>query len=124
MKKYILITIGAFILCGLFVFAESASEKADGLKKKRTEVALQLYNRRLKLIEEDPKLKEIHEKILTLHKELALKLENDREIIELTTQIRDIDSDLERLADQIRKDKEKEDEGKDKEKDAAKEKKE
>ena len=120
MKKYILITMGAFILCGLFVFAESASDKADGLKKKRAEVAIQLYNRRLKLIEEDPKLKEIHEKILALHKELALKLENDREIIELTTQIRDIDSDLERLADQIRKDKEKEDENMPK--DAAKEK--
>ncbi len=116
MRKYLLITAGVFILGGLFVFAETAAEKMDGLKKKRAEAGMQLYNRRLKLIEEDPKLKEIHEKIMTLHKELALKLENDREIIELTTQIRDIDADIEKLTEQAKSEADAKDKQKDKEK--------
>ncbi|HCE44779.1 MAG TPA: hypothetical protein DET40_14660 [Lentisphaeria bacterium] len=110
MKKYLLMTAAVFMLCGLFVLAESVSEKLDTLKKKRADAAVQLYNRRIKLIEDDPKLKEIHDKIMALHKDLALKLENDREVIELSTQIRDIDADIERLSEQMKKE-EKKDEG-------------
>ncbi|HBC87468.1 MAG TPA: hypothetical protein DCZ94_10980 [Lentisphaeria bacterium] len=109
MKKYLLMTAGAFILFGLFVLAETASEKIDGLKKKRAEAAMQLYNRRIKIIEDDPKLKEIHDKIMSLHKELALRLENDREVIELSTRIRDIDAEVEKLSDQAKKEEKKDD---------------
>jgi len=114
MKKYFLMTAAVFILCGLFVLAESASEKLDTLKKKRSDAAIQLYNRRIKLIEDDPKLKEIHDKILSLHKDLALKLENDREVIELSTQIRDIDAEIEKLSEQLKKEEKKEEVSKDK----------
>ncbi|GEM_PF-3637584 len=114
MRKYFLMTAGVFVLCALFVLAETASEKFESLKKKRADVAMQLYNRRLKLIEDDPKLKELHEKILSMHKELALRLENDREVIELSTRLRDIDAEIEKVADQAKKEERKEDVPKDK----------
>jgi hypothetical protein len=96
-------TAAVFVLCGLFAYAETASEKLDLLKKKRTELAMHMYNRRIKLIEEDPKLKEIHEKIMALHKELAIRLDNDRELIELGIQVKDIDGDIDKELDQIKK---------------------
>ena len=108
MKKYMIITVAAFILCGLFVYAETASEKLDVLKKKRTELAMQMYSRRIKLIEEDPKLKEIHDKIMALHKELAIRLDNDRELVELGIQVKDIDVDIDKELDQIKKEENKE----------------
>jgi hypothetical protein len=103
MKKYLLLTVAAFVLCGLFVYAETASEKLDALKKKRSELAMQMFNRRVKLIEEDPKLKEIHEKIMALHKELAIRIGNDRELIELGIQLKDIDADIDKALDQVKK---------------------
>jgi len=103
MKKYLIMTAAIFVLCGLFVYAETSSEKLDVLKKKRSELALQMFNRRVKLIEEDPKLKEIHEKIMALHKELAIRLDNDRELIELGIQIKDMDADIDKALDQIKK---------------------
>ena len=103
MKKYLVMTAAVFVLCGLFVYAETSSEKLDTLKKKRTEIAMQMYNRRMKMIEEDPKLKEIHEKIMALHKELAIRLDNDRELIELGIQVKDIDADIDKALDQGRK---------------------
>ena len=110
MKKYLVMTAAVFVLCGLFVYAETSSEKLDTLKKKRTEIAMQMYNRRMKMIEEDPKLKEIHEKIMALHKELAIRLDNDRELIELGIQVKDIDADIDKALDQAKK----EESGKDK----------
>ena len=104
MKKYLIMTAAIFVLCWLFVYAETTSEKLDVLKKKRSELALQMFNRRIKLIEEDPKLKEIHEKIMALHKELAIRLDNDRELIELGIQIKDIDADIDKAMDQVKKD--------------------
>ena len=104
MRKYLPLTVAVFILCGLFVYAETVTEKLDTLKKKRTELAMQMYNRRMKLIEEDPKLKEIHDKIMALHKELALRLNNDGELIELGIQVKDIDADIDKALDQIKKD--------------------
>lgn len=103
MKKYLLITAAAFVLCGLFAYAETASEKLDALKKKRSELATQMFNRRMKLIEEDPKMKEIHEKIMALHKELAIRLDNDRELVELGIQVKDIDVDIDKALDQVKK---------------------
>jgi hypothetical protein len=103
MKKYLLMTAAAFILCGLFVYAETVSEKLDTLKKKRSELAMQMFNRRVKLIEEDPKLKEIHEKIMALHKELAIRIGNDRELIEMGIQLKDIDADIDKAMDQAKK---------------------
>jgi ACT domain-containing protein len=103
MKKYLLMTVVAFVLCGLFAYADTASEKLDALKKKRSELAMQMFNRRIKLIEEDPKLKEIHEKILALHRELAIRLDNDRELIELGIQVKDIDADIDKAMDQVKK---------------------
>ncbi|MFA6567619.1 MAG: hypothetical protein WCS96_05355 [Victivallales bacterium] len=103
MKKYLLATTAVFVMCGLFVYAETASEKLDMLKKKRTELAMQMYNRRMKMIEEDPKLKEIHDKIMALHKDLAIRLDNDRELIELGIQVKDIDADIDKAIDQAKK---------------------
>ncbi len=103
MKKYLLVTVAVFVLCGLFVYAETASDKLDALKKKRTELAMQMFNRRIKMIEEDPKLKEIHDKIMALHKELAIRIDNDRELIELTIQLKDIDADIDKALDQSKK---------------------
>ena len=108
MKKYLLTSTAVFVLCGLFVYAETATEKLDSLKKKRTELAMQMYNRRMKLIEEDPKLKEIHDKIMALHKELAIRLDNDRELIELGIQVKDIDVDIDKELDHIKKEENKE----------------
>jgi multidrug efflux pump subunit AcrB len=102
-KKYLLVTVAFFVLCGLFVYAETASEKLDTLKKKRTELAIQMFNRRMKMIEEDPKLKEIHDKIMALHKELAIRIDNDRELIELGIQLKDIDADIDKAIDQSKK---------------------
>ena len=103
MKKCLLITLAVFVLCGLFVYAETAPDKLDALKKKRTELAMQMFNRRIKMIEEDPKLKEIHDKIMALHKELAIRIDNDRELIELGIQIKDIDADIDKAMDQSKK---------------------
>jgi hypothetical protein len=40
---------------------------------------------------------------MALHKELAIRIDNDRELIELGIQLKDIDADIDKAIDQSKK---------------------
>jgi septal ring factor EnvC (AmiA/AmiB activator) len=103
------IIIALFCLTALITFAEtdeknnetsSISKKEQALLKERKQVAEKMFKLRVKLLENDPELKKLHEKIMELHKELALQLDSKKEMRALTIQIKKIEASIEELKKQ------------------------
>ncbi len=53
------------------------------LKQQQLKVILKMHELRLKLIDDDPELKKLHNKIMDLHKELGIKIDQNKEMREL-----------------------------------------
>ncbi len=77
------------------VESESDSEKKlRALEDKRREVSMKMHETRVKLIKESPELAEIHKKIMTLHRNLANKLDKAPEMKKLLEEADKLDSDI------------------------------
>lgn len=74
------------------------SEEYDKLVEEQKANELKMLELRVKLIKEDPELEKLHRQIMSLHKELALKLDKKDEMKKLIEKKKRIDSELERLA--------------------------
>lgn len=78
-------------------------EKKDGkdvqLQAQRREVELEMYKLRLKMIKTDPEISRLHEKILAMHKELQLKIDNVPAMQKLIKRAEQLDRDLRRNSD-------------------------
>jgi hypothetical protein len=72
------------MLCFAFaVFAKDDAENVEAIKKleaDQKQLALKMYQTRLKLIKNDSVLKRLHKQIMALHKELALKVDSKKEM--------------------------------------------
>ncbi len=58
-------------------------KEIDVLKKEQLELILKMHKLRLKLIKENPNLNKLHNKIIALHKELAIKIDQNVEMKQL-----------------------------------------
>lgn len=108
MIRYLLLFSLIFLFNVCFVNGGD-SERLKELEKERGKLSLEMHNRRVELIKEDPELKEIHKKIMALHKELASRLDRHEKMRELVEKTKEIDTEIEKL---IKESMEKVEEGK------------
>lgn len=85
---------GCLLLAG--VALPAADDSLDTLRREQRELAATLHEKRTELIAKDEALKELHRKIMALHKELAMRLDNHRDLRDLVKQMRDIEARIRR----------------------------
>jgi septal ring factor EnvC (AmiA/AmiB activator) len=89
-----IILVAAFLLAILPRLA--AEDTLDGLRREQRSLAATLHQKRTELLEKDQALKDLHRKIMELHKELALRLDNHRELRDLVKQMREVETKIRR----------------------------
>ena len=72
-------------------------EKAESLLNRRAELARKIQEERKRLLKEDNSAKKLNEEIMLLNRKLASLLETKKSMIELNSQLRDIDNAISRL---------------------------
>ena len=72
-------------------------EKAEKLIRQRAELMQKIQAERKRLLEEDSSAKKLREEILLLNRKLASLLETKKSMIELNSQLRDLDVAISRL---------------------------
>ena len=72
-------------------------EKAEKLIRQRAELMQKIQAERKRLLEEDTSAKKLREEILLLNRKLASLLETKKSMIELNSQLRDLDIAISRL---------------------------
>lgn len=78
---------------------EKKNDKEVQLLAQRREVELEMYKLRLEMIKTDPEISRLHEKILAMHKELQLKIDNVPAMQKLIRRAEQLDRDLRRTSD-------------------------
>lgn len=73
------------------------SEKLTDLKKQRTELQMKMHEKRLELIGSVDELKKLHDKVLALHREMALLLDKNKEMKPLVEKAKDLDAEIKKL---------------------------
>lgn len=81
----------------LVAFAGDESESLKNLRAQRNELALKIHEKRVELIKSDPALLALQKKIMELHRILAIRLNNNPEMMKLMEQLNDIDSQIREL---------------------------
>jgi hypothetical protein len=69
-------------------------DKLEALKKEKSELLLKMHNKRTELIKANPSLQELQKKIIALHKELAIRIDNNEEMRELANKLRSVESQI------------------------------
>ena len=92
MKRKILLLI-AVVGITLVLQADDYDTR-EVLNKKRSELLLKIHNKRVELIKSNPSLMELQKKIMALHKELAIRIDNNEEMRKLTDELRLIETKL------------------------------
>lgn len=69
-------------------------DKIEELKAQKRQIALQMHKKRVELIKNTPSLKELERKIIALHKELAIRIDNNSEMRELINKQKKIEMDI------------------------------
>ena len=102
MKKtgIVFLLLCAFLAVAVSAFALANPEKLEDLREGRKKVLTEIYKLRLKLIQEDPDIKALHKKIMALHRELAVKIDNKEEMKELLRKNRMIDAEISKLTEE------------------------
>lgn len=72
-------------------------EKAESLLKRRAELVQKIQDERKRLLQEDNAAKKLRDEILLLNRKLASLLETKKSMIELNSQLRDLDIAISRL---------------------------
>ena len=96
MKKILILCV--LSLAVLLAWAEGRDERTEKLLKEQRELSLKMHELRVRLIKEDPELKELHQRIMALHKELALRLDSRDEMKALLRKSKELDSELRKAA--------------------------
>lgn len=94
--KYLVIV--ALLFSGMIYSASCEdSEKLKDLKKQRTELQVKMHEKRGELIGKDDDLKKLHEKVLALHREMALLLDKNKEMKPFVEKARELDAEIKKL---------------------------
>lgn len=72
-------------------------EKAENLLNRRAELVKKIQDERKRLLKEDNSAKKLNEEILLLNRKLASLLETKKTMIELNSQLRELDISISRL---------------------------
>jgi len=96
MKKNLTWIIPSLLL--IFAVSLFAAEKLDDLKASKKKITMEMYKLRMKLIQDDPEIMQIHKKIMTMEKELAAKIESKDEMKELVKKSKAVDAEINKLS--------------------------
>jgi len=92
MKKLLLIFL---CCCAKLCFAQKdLGKKEKKLLKQEKKLAREMFDLRVKLLQKDLHLKKIYDKIMELHKELALMLDNKKEMRVLADKLKKVQKSL------------------------------
>ena len=89
MKKRCLITL-ALLLLAIIVYADNY-EQIEMLKEQKRQIAIQMHKKRVELIKNTPSLRELQKKIIALHKELAIRVDNNSAMRKLINSRKEIE---------------------------------
>lgn len=103
--------IAALLLCVPVLFCGSApkanpkeaAKQLEQLKSKQREVAEEMYKLRLDLIKNDSELQRLHQQIIALYKELALRIDSRREMRMLIARHEELQKEISQLQAQTAK---------------------
>jgi hypothetical protein len=88
MKTRILIVL--MVLSFAIIVRGDNFEQIEILQKENRKIALQMHKKRVELIKNTPSLKELQKKIISLHKELAIRIDNNSAMRKLIEKQKDI----------------------------------
>ena len=110
-RRFLIISI---CCCAPLCYGQEGIEKLDKkekeLIKQEKKIAKEMFETRVKLLGKDPHLKKIHDKIMELHKELALMLDRKKEMRILINKMKKVRKSLNEVRDKKKKLKPDEDE--------------
>ncbi len=69
-------------------------EKLEKLREDKRNIAVQMHNKRVELIKNNPSLMELQKQIMSLHKELSIRVDNHSQMRELINKQREIESQI------------------------------
>lgn len=69
-------------------------DKIEKLKEEKRKIALDMHKKRVELIKKNPSLKELQKKIMSLYKELAIRIDNNSEMRELINKQKKIEMEI------------------------------
>ena len=76
---------------------EQFKAKINDLINQRRQVSMQIYQKRVQVIKDDPNLRILYKTILDLHAKMAKQLNADPKIVPLMDKGKEIDSEMEKL---------------------------
>lgn len=96
MKKSLFWIVPSLLL--IFAVSLFAAEKLEDLKASKKKVTMEMYKLRVKLLQDDPDIKQLNTKIINMQKELAAKIESKEEMKELVKKSKSIDAEINKLS--------------------------
>ena len=90
------------LLCSGQDTLEKLDKKEKELIKQEKKIAGEMFKTRVKLLEKDPDLKKIYDKIMELHKELSLMLDRKKEMRVLVDKMKKVRKSLNQVRDKKR----------------------
>ncbi len=103
MKKFLIMFLcAATLLCFDANAEKNLEEQQQALLKQEKQLAKEMFQLRVKLLQKDPILKKMHEKIMELHKELALRLDSKKEMRILLSKLKKVKVSLAEVKQQIK----------------------
>lgn len=72
-------------------------DSLETLQKEKSELLLLMHHKRVELIKNTPSLLELQKKIIALHKELAIRLDNNEDMRKLIEKLRSVESKIKTL---------------------------
>ena len=69
-------------------------EKIEVLKEEKRKIAVEMHKTRVELIKNTPSLKELQKKMIAIHKELAIRIDNNSAMRKLINKQKEIDTKI------------------------------
>lgn len=110
LRKGLILLIVLFV-SAVFVNADDR-EDLEKLKKEKAELDLKLYEKRIEVIQKDPELKALHEKIMAYHKEFSVRLDKHPDMADLLRKDKRLSAEIEAIEERLQNKKEYDKEGK------------
>jgi hypothetical protein len=95
--KLKIILLLAVLSVSINIPAADDYETLQTLKEQKKELMLKMHRKRVELIKKDPALLDLQKKIMALHKELAIRIDNNEEMRKLVDKLRKIEREIKNL---------------------------
>ncbi len=99
MFKLILMLLSLSLLSSWCISDDA--EKLTDLKKQRYDLFQKMHEKRAELIEKDADLKNLHEKVMALHREMSLMLDKNKDMAPLVRQAKELENEIKTLEQSI-----------------------